>query len=570
MTTFTDGTGFLWDNTDYGNNNPRYAGATIDNGTRDAYDGGQFLAINGTYVAGGFGALELGGRQDVYSGAFGDISVVRRTYVPTAAGEGWARFLESFTNSGTVSQTFTVKIVSNSGADNGFTIIATSSGDTALTASDYYYVSDDRDEGIAEGEGDPAVLELYGDGSFPISGLTKDLYGGEDIDNQGYTFTITLAAGETKSILHFASQQTTLAAITEQLPTLERPDAVALFGLTDAQLASVLNFRLGTNTTPAPAGGNNGTGSGGTFIPGAFYGTEGPDTIIARTPDAILIGNGGNDTYLVNGSTDQVIEIAGGGTDIVYTTVSYNLGVNEVEALSTVQQTDTTAINLIGNFYSQTIVGNYGNNVLSGGGGADTLIGLFGNDTYAIGDSRIVVQEQAGQGNDTLVTSVDYRLSAGVSIETFAAQDASSTTGLRLTGNELAQTIAGTAGSDTIGGGGGRDVLIGGAGADTFLIGTVAAGNVAVLADFASGTDRIGLTSTAFNVGTSLDAAEFVAGTAATTADQRVIYDAGTGQLFYDADGNGTGAAVLFAQVVPGTAITAASFDVVVPTATTA
>jgi len=47
-----------------------------------------------------------------------------------------------------------------------------------------------------------------------------------------------------------------------------------------------------------------------------------------------------------------------------------------------------------------------------------------------------------------------------------------------------------------------------------------------------------------------------------------VIYDAGTGQLFYDADGNGAGAAVLFAQVVPGTAITAASFDVIVPTPT--
>ena len=138
--------------------------------------------------------------------------------------------------------------------------------------------------------------------------------------------------------------------------------------------------------------------------------------------------------------------------------------------------------------------------------------------------------------------------------------------GLRLGGNELDQTIGGTAGADTIAGGGGRDVLLGGAGADTFVIGAVAAGNVAVLADFVSGADRIGLTSSAFNVGTTLDAAEFVAGTAATTADQRVIYDAGTGQLFYDADGNGAGAAVLFAQVVTGTAITAASFDVIVPT----
>jgi Ca2+-binding RTX toxin-like protein len=50
-------------------------------------------------------------------------------------------------------------------------------------------------------------------------------------------------------------------------------------------------------------------------------------------------------------------------------------------------------------------------------------------------------------------------------------------------GNDLAQTIAGTAGADAIGGHGGRYVLIGGAGADTFVIGTVAIGSVAVLAD---------------------------------------------------------------------------------------
>ena len=308
-----------------------------------------------------------------------------------------------------------------------------------------------------------------------------------------------------------------------------------------------------------------------TPTPAPGQGTDGNYVLIStNTGNSTLSGGNGNDTYLVYSMGDLVIDGVDQGTDILYTTVSYNMGENQIEAISVAQQTTTDPINLIGNYVSQTIVGNYGNNILNGGGGADTLIGLFGDDTYAVGDSRILVQEQAGQGNDTLVTSVDYRLGAGVSIETFAAQDAASTTGLRLTGNELAQTVAGTAGADTIGGGGGRDVLIGGAGADTFLMETVGSGNVAVLADFVSGTDRIGLTSTAFNVGTSLDASEFIAGTAATTADQRVIYDAGTGQLFYDADGNGAGAAVLFAQVVPGTAITAASFDVIVPTATAA
>lgn len=57
---------------------------------------------------------------------------------------------------------------------------------------------------------------------------------------------------------------------------------------------------------------------------------------------------------------------------------------------------------------------------------------------------------------------------------------------------------------------------------------------------------------------------------AATTADQRLVYNQSTGQLFFDADGNGAGAAVLFALVVPGTALTTASFEVIAPPATTA
>jgi hypothetical protein len=110
--------------------------------------------------------------------------------------------------------------------------------------------------------------------------------------------------------------------------------------------------------------------------------------------------------------------------------------------------------------------------------------------------------------------------------------------------------------------------MVGGAGADTSLIGAMTTGNVRVLADSASGTDSIRLTSTTSNVGTSLDASEIVIGTASTTADHRLIYDAGPEQPFYDDDGNASGAAVLFAMVVPGMAINMASFDMMVPTAT--
>ena len=58
----------------------------------------------------------------------------------------------------------------------------------------------------------------------------------------------------------------------------------------------------------------------------------------------------------------------------------------------------------------------------------------------------------------------------------------------------------------------------------------------------------------------TLAASAFVAGTAALDASDRIIYDSATGKIFYDADGVGGVAQVLFATVDPGTALNNADF----------
>jgi Ca2+-binding RTX toxin-like protein len=60
-----------------------------------------------------------------------------------------------------------------------------------------------------------------------------------------------------------------------------------------------------------------------------------------------------------------------------------------------------------------------------------------------------------------------------------------------------------------------------------------------------------------------LSSEAFRTGTTAKDASDRVIYNSDLGQLLYDADGDGAGAAVLFANVAPHTSVSASDFYIV-------
>jgi Ca2+-binding RTX toxin-like protein len=281
-----------------------------------------------------------------------------------------------------------------------------------------------------------------------------------------------------------------------------------------------------------------------------------------------MVGFGGNDIYVADNAGDIITESAGQGTDIVYAVASYALNAGaSVERLSAIDWTQTSAMNLTGNEIAQLVEGNAGANVLNGAGGADTLVGFAGNDIYVVDNAGDMVFEGAGGGTDTVYAVANFTLNAGAQVERISSIDWSQTGALDLGGNELANTLEGNAGANTLNGGGGNDVLVGFGGADNFAFTTaLGAGNVDLIADFQGGTDKIQLDDAVFSgiggLGT-LNANAFFAGSAAHDADDRIVYNSSTGQLFFDADGNGAGAAVLFATLQGAPSLSASDFAVI-------
>ncbi len=203
-----------------------------------------------------------------------------------------------------------------------------------------------------------------------------------------------------------------------------------------------------------------------------LYGAAGNDRLDGGAGNDVMFGGAGDDTYFVNATGDRVYETVttapdaadAGGLDWVYSSISYDLdayaGLRFFENLGL-----SGASNLAGrgNALDNTLVGNTGNNLLDGRAGADTMIGGAGNDTYNVDNAGDHVVEVAGQGTDTIWTSVDYALTNDQFIE---ALHVSGPVGLTLQANDLGVSLFGGAGIDTLLGGAGADRLDGGLEAD--------------------------------------------------------------------------------------------------------
>lgn len=120
----------------------------------------------------------------------------------------------------------------------------------------------------------------------------------------------------------------------------------------------------------------------------------------------------------------------------------------------------------------------------------------------------------------------------------------------KLVGGDGNDSLFGAQGKDTLIGGKGSDYLDGGKGKDTFVFKADPATGVDTIASFEKG-ESLHFKKKFFaglDKGT-LDDAQFTIGSAATHADHRIIYDANSGALWHDADGNGPLAAVHVAML---------------------
>jgi uncharacterized protein (TIGR01370 family) len=301
-----------------------------------------------------------------------------------------------------------------------------------------------------------------------------------------------------------------------------------------------------------------------------IFGHAGNDRLDGGSGADRMFGGIGDDNYYVERTSDTTIELAGQGNDRVFSLGSYALTAGqEIEFLSTTNTAGTGAINLTGNAFDQTIRGNNGSNALNGLGGNDVFDGLFGDDRYYVDSNSDVVIEAVGRGNDRILASASYSMTTGVSVETLSTQNAVGTLGIKLYGNEFAQTVQGNFGANTLNGRGGADILTGLQGSDIFEFTTAfGAGNIDQITDFNVIDDTINIAQSilaGFTHTGTLFAQEFFASTLgiASSATHRFIYDTDDGKLFYDADGVGGAAGVEFATLSTGLAMTNADFFVI-------
>ncbi|NIY71921.1 hypothetical protein HCZ30_05665 [Marivivens donghaensis] len=124
-----------------------------------------------------------------------------------------------------------------------------------------------------------------------------------------------------------------------------------------------------------------------------LYGGDGNDVLHGGEAADTLFGGAGDDTYYVTDAEDIVDErvdgVDAGGTDTVYTDVSFSLLSDVGGTVENLMLEGREHINGTGNSADNTIVGNDAYNTLTGNGGGDRIIGGADRDELYAGNDKV-------------------------------------------------------------------------------------------------------------------------------------------------------------------------------------
>ncbi|MDZ8109755.1 MAG: putative Ig domain-containing protein [Nostoc sp. DedQUE12a] len=461
--------------------------------------------------------------------------------------------------------------------------------------------SDDGNDSLLGGAGNDTLDGGVGADTLD-GGVGNDIY---TTDNLSDTITENLDAG---TDLVKSSVDWVLVDNVENL-TLIGTEAINGSGNT---LNNILIGNTGANILNGEDGDDSLIGGSGNDT---LFGGSGDDDLDGGVGNDTLLGGGGNDTldggvgndnldggagddiYTVDSLTDSITEGLNAGTDLVNSSVNWEL----VDNLENLTLTGSKVINGTGNSLNNIITGNGGANTLNGfdgndsligGSGDDTLLGGVGddnldggtgndsldggvgNDTYTVNSVSDTIAEGLNAGTDLVQSSIAWVLGNNLENLTLTGSSAINGTGNSvnnvITGNGGANvlsgedgndslfggagidTLLGGAGDDVLTGGIGKDALTGGTGRDSLYLTDTRTGGFDTITDFNVGDDTIFISKAEFalsqSVNTTLDGSIFKTGTSATAASDRFIYNKTTGGLFFDKDGLGGTAQVQIAQ----------------------
>ena len=355
-----------------------------------------------------------------------------------------------------------------------------------------------------------------GDDLFLVSGSGNDTFlGGAGSDRLQLEGDVTW----TRLTLDSAASVETLDLSAGHLRGTEHNDTFDLSGVDQVILGGrAIEMGSGNNIFIGHAGADHVSTSGGfaDFSGGAgndtlravgslveFDGGEGNDLLLLSGYGWIdtIIGGAGTDTVRLDGAAERhhLIFDAASGVERFYRAGFALVGTDydDIFDFSGLSQFGTSGPMIDMGIGSDTYIGWAGRDSVAGGAGADllnggrgadyldggsgidTLIGGFGNDRYVVDRANDVVDEEGGDGIDTVYSSVTLSLAASATmrgeVEHLVLTGTAAINGFgngldnRMTGNVAANILRGGGGSDTLSGGGGDDVLVGGSGGDRLL-----------------------------------------------------------------------------------------------------